>query len=162
MLTGVSETRSQAGRVPGQAMWRREADRLERCRWRLGPSGEVGLGDPGPGSLEEPLTPILCLGMSTELSLQQDDQDPGPEEALGERPLPDLLGAGGGRQPAHHPDCAAGHLSPTKQRGQQCLSDPGRSGCLGAQGLTQLGLEEGRVATLAGSGLQRTLVFAPI
>lgn len=63
----------------------------------------------------EPLTPILCLGTSTELSFQQDNQDPGPEEALGEHPLAYLLGAGGGRWPAHHPDCVAGHLSPTEK-----------------------------------------------
>lgn len=135
----MSETRSQAGRVPEQALWRRGADRLERC---LGPSGEVGLGDPGPESLGEPLTPTLCPGLSTELSLQQDDQDPGPEEALGEHSLPDLLGAGGGRRPARHPDCAAGPLSPTEQRGQQCPPGPGCRDCLRAWGLSRLGLEE--------------------
>lgn len=111
----MSETKSQAGRIPGQAMWRRGADRLGRCRRRLGPFGEVRLGDRGPGSLGEPLTPTLCLAMSTELSLQQDNQDPGPEEELGEHPMPDLLGAGGGWRPARHPDCAPGHLSPTEQ-----------------------------------------------
>ena len=100
------------------------------------------LGEPGPGAWGEPLTPNLCLGMSTELSLQQDNQKPGPEEALGECPLPDLLGAGGGHWPAHHPDCATGHLSPVEQWGQQCSTCPGRRRCLRAWGLTQLGLED--------------------
>lgn len=84
----------------------------------------------------------MYLGTSTELSLQQDNQDPGPEEAPGEHPLPDLLGAGGGWWPAHHPDCAADHLCPTKQGRQQCPTGPGRRHCLRAWGLTQLGLEE--------------------
>lgn len=75
----------------------------------------AGLGGAGSGAWGESLTPILCLGASTELSLQQDNQDLGPEEALGEHPLPDLLGAGGGRWRAHPPDCAAGPLPPTEQ-----------------------------------------------
>lgn len=90
----------------------------------------------------ETLTPMLCLGASTELSFQQDNQDSGPEEALGEHPLAYLLGADGGRWPAHHPDCVAGHLPPTEKRGQQCPTGPGCECCLGAWGLTQLGLEE--------------------
>jgi hypothetical protein len=45
-------------------------------------------------------------------------QDPGPEEALGEQPLPNLPGAGGGWWPTHPPDCASGHLSTAEQWGQ--------------------------------------------
>lgn len=100
------------------------------------------MGESGPGAPGKPLTPTLCLGMSTELCLQQDNQDPGPAEALGEHALPDLLGAGVGRLPAHPPDRAAGHLSPTEQWGQQCRTGPGHRCRLGAWGLTQLGLEE--------------------
>jgi hypothetical protein len=70
------------------------------------------------GTLWELLTPTLCLGVLTELSLQQDNQDPGPEEALGEQPLPNLPGAGGGWWPTHPPDCASGHLSTAEQWGQ--------------------------------------------
>lgn len=113
----------------------------EEVRSREGREGVVGRTWPwGLGG--EPLTPNLCLGMSTELSLQQDNQKPGPEEALGECPLPDLLGAGGGHWPAHHPDCATGHLSPVEQWGQQCSTCPGCRRCLRAWGLTQLGLED--------------------
>lgn len=114
----------------------RQAGKMQEIR----PCSGGGLGEPGPGAPGKPLTPTLCLGMSTELSLQQDNQDPGSEEALGEHALLDLLGAGGGRRPTHPPDCAAGHLSPTEQWGQQCPT--GRGCCLRVQELTQLGLED--------------------
>lgn len=104
------------------------------CRGWVGRSWSRALG--------KPLTPTLCLGVSTELRLQQDNQDSGPEEALGECPLPDLLGAGSRRWCAHPPDCVVGHVSPTKQQGQQCPTGPGCRCCLRAWGMTQLGLEK--------------------
>ena len=56
--------------------------------------------------------------------------------------MPDLHGAGSGHCPAHPPDCVAGHLSPTKQQGQQRPTGPGCRPCLGAWGMTQQGLEK--------------------
>lgn len=52
----------------------------------------------------------VCVPGYPEFDLQQDKQGSSPEEALGEHPVPDLLGAGSGWWPAHHPDCAAGRL----------------------------------------------------
>lgn len=109
----MSETRSQCGRVLGQAVWGRGTGRKKRIQEETTLAG-AGLGGAGSGASEESLSPILCLGVSTELSLQQDNQDLGPEEALGEHPLADLLGAGAGRRRAHPPDRAARPLSPTE------------------------------------------------
>lgn len=115
-VKGYTSVRDQeSGREDPRAGYVGKGSMQMERMWEETTSCWGGVGGSWLWGSVEPLTPILCLGASTELSFQQDNQDPGPEEALGEHPLAYLPGAGGGRWPAYHPDCVAGHLSPTEK-----------------------------------------------